>query len=58
MQLVSRELHVFRREGATHLQAELADGLAVLARLLRRSGRGQLNVVDTEGIEGCRAHSC
>jgi hypothetical protein len=39
----------------THLQAELADGLAVLAGLLRRGGRSQLNVVDAEGIEGCGA---
>lgn len=36
----------------TNLQAELADGLAVLARLLRGSGRGQLDVVDAKGIEG------
>lgn len=43
-----------KREGA-HLQAELANGLAVPARLLRRSGRGQLDVVDAERIEGCAA---
>lgn len=33
------------------LEAELADSLAVLAGLLGSSGRGEFNVVDTEGIE-------
>ncbi len=42
----------------TNLQAELADGLAVLARLLRGSGRGELDVVDAEGIEGYTGQSC
>jgi hypothetical protein len=34
------------------LQAELADGFAVPARLLGRGRRSQLNVVDAEFIEG------
>lgn len=34
------------------LEAELADGLAILAGLLRGSGRGKLNVVDTKVVEG------
>lgn len=34
------------------LEAELADGLAVLSRLLRGSRRSQLDVVDAEVVEG------
>jgi len=34
------------------LEAEVADGLAVEARLLAGGGRGELDVVDAEGIEG------
>jgi hypothetical protein len=48
---------VTERRGGAHLQAELADGLAVPPRLLRGGGRGQLDVVDAEGIEGCRSVS-
>ena len=33
------------------LEPELADGLAVRARLLGRGGRGELDVLDTERIE-------
>ena len=51
---VSRQLHVFGKGATrTHLEAELADGLAVSARLLRSSGRGQFDVIDAKGIEGC-----
>lgn len=37
------------------LEAEIADLLAVIVRLLGRGGRGQLDVVDAEGIEGLGA---
>lgn len=33
-------------------ETELADGLAVETRLLRGSGGGKLNILDTKGIEG------
>lgn len=37
----------------THLEAELADGLAIQPRLLRGSGRGQLDVIDAKIVKGC-----
>jgi len=36
---------------ATHLETELADGFAVLARLLRSRRRRQLDVVDSESVQ-------
>jgi hypothetical protein len=56
--IVSRQillclLFVRAHGGGAYLQAELADGFAVLARLLGRGRRSQLNVVDAEFIEGC-----
>jgi hypothetical protein len=45
------------RRGA-YLQAKLADGFAVLARLLGRGRRGQFDVVDAEFIEGCTGVAC
>jgi hypothetical protein len=36
------------------LEAQLADGLTVLARLLRCRRRSQLDVVDPNGVERCR----
>lgn len=37
----------------TYLEAELADGLAISPRLLRSSGRGQLDVIDAKVVKGC-----
>jgi hypothetical protein len=34
------------------LEAEAGNSLAVLERLLRGNGRGKLDIVDSEGIEG------
>jgi hypothetical protein len=36
------------------LESELADGLAISAGLLRCSGRGELDILDTECIESLR----
>lgn len=49
--LVLSPVVAFRGEIRSDLEAELADRLAVAARLLRSSGRGQLDVVDAEVIE-------
>lgn len=45
----------FRTDKAieTYLEAELADGLAISPRLLRSSGRGQLDVIDAKVVKGC-----
>jgi hypothetical protein len=58
--IVSRQILLCVRVhgGGAYLQAELADGFAVPARLLGRGRRGQLDVVDAEFIEGCTRVAC
>lgn len=52
----TRVIHVASDVGENlgALEAELADGLAVCARLGRGGGRGELNVLDSEFVKPVR----